>query len=275
MKEYLFVLSIVGFVLIACNVKGHGKYVSKSVGVKKTRSSNLVKNTVKVKVKKKTSSDETIFNLRLEILDLMSREIDKIKFSELKIMSEPHDFYGLPFSYIICREDEFVLVCSDSECTRMYRRRFYASLDYDERKFEELGACFAKINLSGIVDLLNCIFSVVSCEYQLKLEYLIENINLKRDILLSMSIRDLDYIKSNLEWILSLKKMWNAGVFEIIDFFNRHFEGTEFMLKEFNHFMNQQFKFLIEQMEKVRMLVAELLELMSVEIDYNRFLLNL
>ncbi|ANF34590.1 hypothetical protein A7978_05305 (plasmid) [Borrelia turicatae] len=274
MKEYLFVLSIVGFVLIACDVKEHckgksdidngcGKYVSKSIGVKKTKSSNLVKNTVKVKVKKKASSDETIFNLRLEIIDLISKEVDKIKYSELKIMSEPHDFYGLPFSYTICREKEFVLVCSNPECTRMYRRRFYASLDYDEHKFEELRACFAKINLSGVVDLLNCIFSVVSCKYQLKLEYLIENMNLKRDILLTMSIRDLDYIKSNLEWILSLKKTWNAGVDEIIDFLNRPFKGTEFILEEFNYFMNQRFKSLVGQIEKLGMLVAAILELVS------------
>ncbi|UPA11534.1 hypothetical protein bpSLO_001394 (plasmid) [Borrelia parkeri] len=274
MKEYLFVLSIVGFVLIACDVKGHGKgksgidngfgkFVSKSIGVKKTKNSNLIKNTVKVKVKKKTSSDETVFNLRLEIIDLISREIDKIKYSELKIMSEPHDFYGLPFSYILCREKEFVLLCSNSECTRMYRRRFYLSLDYDEHKFEELRACFAKINLSGVVDLLNCIFSVVSCEYQFKLEYLIENMNLKRDILLDMSIRDLYDIKSKLEWILSLKKTWNTGVDEIIGFFNRYFEDTEFMLEDFNHFMNQRFKSLVGQMEKVGMLVAAILELVS------------
>ncbi|BDU63482.1 hypothetical protein BOFE_10220 (plasmid) [Candidatus Borrelia fainii] len=274
MKEYLFVLSIVGFILIACDVKGHdigksdidngyGKYVSKGIGVKKNKSSNLVKNTVKVKVKKKTSSNETIFNLRLEIIDLISKEIDKIKYSELKIMSEPHNFYGLPFSYIICSKDKFVLGSSYSVCGKLYRRRFYASLDYDERKFEGLGRCFAKINLSGVVDILNLVFSVVSYEYQSELEYLMEIINFKRDMLLAMSIRDLDYIKSNLEWILSLKKTWNAGVDEIIYFMNRNFKGTEFMLEEFNHFINQRFKSLLEQMKKVGMLVAAILELIS------------
>ncbi|WP_025407029.1 CRASP family complement regulator-acquiring lipoprotein [Borrelia hermsii] len=272
MNGYLLVLSIVGLVLIACSLNGddehnngkskidngRNKYIVRKIGVRKSKSEF-----VKVKVKKEISSEEVIFNLRSAIVDLISREIDKIKYSELKIMSEPRDFYGLPFSYILCREEKFLLVCFNPECTRMYRRRFYASFDYNENKLEELGASFAKINLSGIIDLLNCIFSVVSCEYQLKVEFLIENMNLKRNMFVIMSIENLDYIKSNLEWLLSLRKEWNSRVDEMIGFFNKDFKGTELMLKEFNFFMNQRFKFLIEQMEKVGVLVDDLLELMS------------
>ncbi|AMR76020.1 CRASP family complement regulator-acquiring lipoprotein [Borrelia hermsii] len=272
MNGYLLVLSIVGLVLIACSLNGNdehnngkskidngrNKYIVRKIGVRKSKSEF-----VKVKVKKEISAEEVIFNLRSAIVDLISREIDKIKYSELKIMSEPRDFYGLPFSYILCREEKFLLVCFNLECTRMYRRRFYASFDYNENKLEELGASFAKINFSGIIDLLNCIFSVVSCEYQLKVESLIENMNLKRNMFVIMSIENLDYIKSNLEWLLSLRKEWNSRVDEMIGFFNKDFKGTELMLKEFNFFMNQRFKFLIEQMEKVGVLVDDLLELMS------------
>lgn len=272
MNGYLLVLSIVGLVLIACGFNGYGehnngkskidngrnKYVAKKIGVKKPKGKF-----VEINVKTKISGEEVGFNLRSAIVDLISREIDKIKYSELKIMSEPRDFYGLPFSYILCKEEKFLLVCSDPECTRMYRRRFYASFDYNENKLEELGASFAKINLSGIIDLLNCIFSVVSCEYQLKFESLIESMNLKRNMFVIMSIENLDYIKSNLEWILSLRKDWNSRVDEMIEFFNKDFKRTELMLGEFNFFMDQRFKFLIEQMEKVGVLVDELLQLMS------------
>ncbi|UPA17375.1 hypothetical protein bcCo53_001571 (plasmid) [Borrelia coriaceae] len=264
MKRYLFVLSIVSLLLISCDFNGHKNdiskvdkgYISKIVKVKKSKN-----DVVTGKGKKEISLYEVVFNLRLEIVNLIAREIDKISFSELKIMREPRDFYGLPFSYIISRDGKFVLVCPDPKCAKIYRRRFYISLDYNENRLKKLGMFFAKISLDSVINLLNCIFSVVSCAYQLKLESLIENMNLKRNILMTMSIKDLNYIKSNLEWILSLREAWNDRINELINFINGNFKGTEFMLEEFNHFINQRFKFLMGEMEKVGILVDVLLKL--------------